>query len=290
MAGDQRGHRRDGGARLPRRARRRSPGRGAARAPTARRARGIAPSTGTPAPSQACRSTCSWRGEPTRLRITPADAHTAGRRSKTRAAQRRCSGSGRGRRRPGPPGRPAVRRPGRWTRAAGVIACSSMRPSNRPITPSTTAMSAPAVPCRYSGPISSSATSTGSRLRPGPAGGQRVVAGVDEVGADLERRHPVPGRPQGAHQTGRDGGLAAARGRGGDDDGRVRCSPLDAPLALAAGVHRVLDLGHLGDQVGGLEQLLRGVAAGDDDVLAARAGRAASSTTSSTSTQPHFSG
>ena len=34
--------------------------------------RGMAPSTGTPACSHACRSTCSCRGEPTRLRITPA--------------------------------------------------------------------------------------------------------------------------------------------------------------------------------------------------------------------------
>ena len=35
-------------------------------------ARGIAPSTGTPACSHACRNTSSCRGEPTRLRITPA--------------------------------------------------------------------------------------------------------------------------------------------------------------------------------------------------------------------------
>ena len=42
-----------------------------------------------------------------------------------------------------------------------------IRPSNSPITPSITAMSAPAAPWAYSGPMSRSPTSTGSRLRPG---------------------------------------------------------------------------------------------------------------------------
>src|SRR6202011_796381 len=46
-------------------------------------------------------------------------------------------------------------------------------------------------------------------------------------------------------------------------------SPLDAFLALATQVHRVLDLRHVGDQVRSVEQLLGRVAAGDDDVLRA---------------------
>src|SRR6476660_5304826 len=49
-----------------------------------------------------------------------------------------------------------------------------------------------------------------------------------------------------------------------------RQSPLDALLALAAHVHRVFDLRHLGDEVISGKQLRRCVAAGDDDVLGAR--------------------
>src|SRR3954454_22614548 len=50
------------------------------------------------------------------------------------------------------------------------------------------------------------------------------------------------------------------------DCSRRKGSPLDALLALAARVHRVLDLRHLGHKVRGVEQLLRGIATGDDDV------------------------
>src|SRR4051794_1020547 len=48
-------------------------------------------------------------------------------------------------------------------------------------------------------------------------------------------------------------------------------SPLDPLLRADARVHRVLDLVHLGHQVGGRDELRRGVAAGDDDVLEAGA-------------------
>ena len=50
---------------------------------------------------------------------------------------------------------------------AGVNGCASIRPSKSPITPSITATSASRLPCRYSGAIRPSGTSTGSRLRPG---------------------------------------------------------------------------------------------------------------------------
>ena len=53
------------------------------------------------------------------------------------------------------------------------------------------------------------------------------------------------------------GGLTPA----GTAPGVGGASPLDAPLALLAGVHRVLDLGHLDDQVGRLDQPRVGVAA-----------------------------
>src|SRR4051794_3895768 len=54
---------------------------------------------------------------------------------------------------------------------------------------------------------------------------------------------------------------------------RSRCagSPLDTLLRADALVHRVLDLVDLGHQVGGGDELRRGVAAGDDDVLEAGA-------------------
>src|SRR3954467_202427 len=54
---------------------------------------------------------------------------------------------------------------------------------------------------------------------------------------------------------------------------RSRCagSPLDPLLRADALVHRVLDLVDLGHQVGGGDELRRGVAAGDDDVLEAGA-------------------
>src|SRR5689334_22174390 len=43
--------------------------------------------------------------------------------------------------------------------------------------------------------------------------------------------------------------------------------PLDTPMALAAHVHRVLDLGHLGHQIGGVHKSLRRIASGDHHVL-----------------------
>jgi hypothetical protein len=62
-------------------------------------------------------------------------------------------------------------------------------------------------------------------------------------------------------------------------------SPLDALLALLALVEGVLDLGHLGGDVGDLEERRVRVAAGDDDVLVAGA-VVRVSTTSSMSSQP----
>src|SRR5688500_10769327 len=44
---------------------------------------------------------------------------------------------------------------------------------------------------------------------------------------------------------------------------RPTCSPLDTALPLLTGVHRVLDLGRLHHEVGGLDQLGRGVPPGD---------------------------
>ena len=59
-------------------------------------------------------------------------------------------------------------------------------------------------------------------------------------------------------------------------------SKLDARLGLDAGAERVLDERHLGHEIGGLDQLGLGVAAGDDDVQVARLGFQRRVTTSST--------
>jgi hypothetical protein len=51
----------------------------------------------------------------------------------------------------------------------------------------------------------------------GASGGERVVAGVDVVGADLVRGDGEPAAAQRRHEPGRDGGLAGT-GRGGGED------------------------------------------------------------------------
>ena len=73
------------------------------------------------------------------------------------------------------------------------------------------------------------------------AGGERVVARVDVVRTDLVTADLECPAAQRRHQPGRHGGLAVRRSRAQ----RPRAgagSPLDAPLALLAGVHGVLDL------------------------------------------------
>src|SRR4051812_12814027 len=84
---------------------------------------------------------------------------------------------------------------------------------------------------------------------------------------------PATGRtatsPQGeggVEGSGEDGGLSAR--------GRERPSPseLDPLLRLHPGGEVVLDVAHLGDEVGGLDQGRLGVAAGDDHVEAGAAG------------------
>jgi WS/DGAT/MGAT family acyltransferase len=123
--------------------------------------RGSAPSTGNPTSTTAARSTSSCRGLPTRLRTTPA-TRTAG--SKERNP---CSSAARLRDCPRTSTTSTTGAPSSPATCAVDPAPSCSRPSNRPITPSTTAISAPAAPCRASGRIRSSPTSTGSRLRPG---------------------------------------------------------------------------------------------------------------------------
>ena len=48
------------------------------------------------------------------------------------------------------------------------------------------------------------------QIAPRPAGSQGVVAGVDEVRADLERRDPIAGPAQRPHETRCNGGLSTA--------------------------------------------------------------------------------
>src|SRR5690606_33014058 len=53
-------------------------------------------------------------------------------------------------------------------------------------------------------------------IAPRAVRGQPVVARVDVVGADFERRHPLPAVAQRRQQAGRDGRLALTGPRGGD--------------------------------------------------------------------------
>src|SRR5690348_2292041 len=56
-----------------------------------------------------------------------------------------------------------------------------------------------------------------------PAGGQGVVAGIDEVGSHLVAGYRQAARDQGGHQSGCDSGLSVAGcGRGDDDAGKLR--------------------------------------------------------------------
>ena len=50
-----------------------------------------------------------------------------------------------------------------------------------------------------------------------PAGRPGVMAGIDEIRTDFERRHLQPPAPQGGQHSESDRGFAASAGRGGDD-------------------------------------------------------------------------
>ena len=132
-------------------------------------------------------------------------------------------GRARPRRPSGTPGR--CRRPARPGAAISRATCAveakpspPSRPSYRPITPSTTATSAGAdrgaVQQQRHQPVL--ADEERVEVAAGPAGGQRVVAGVDVVGADLVPAGSSPSAPQRGHQPGGDGGLAVPGGRRGD--------------------------------------------------------------------------
>ena len=60
----------------------------------------------------------------------------------------------------------------------------------------------------------------GVEVAPGAPAGQRVVAGIDEVGADLEARRAQAARGERREQAGGDRGLAGTRARPADDDAR----------------------------------------------------------------------
>ena len=125
-------------------------------------ARRSAPSTGVPTSSQASRSSASCRSEPTRLRITPAMRTSPKLRKPctSAATERPCAAASTTRidRRV-----EQRRRPARWSR------CRPRRYARRtgPSRPRPRRGRRPAAPCANSGPIRSSPTSTGSRLRPG---------------------------------------------------------------------------------------------------------------------------
>src|SRR5207245_7173571 len=121
-----------------------------------------------------------------------------------------------------------------------------------------------------------------------PARGQRVVAGVDVVGADLVPGDRQPPRAQRRHQPAGHGGLAAAGRRGGDDQARDGyhsmpfCPFWPASMGCLTFVISVTR---------SAASISLGSASRPVITTCCWPGRAASTlTTSSTSTQPHFSG
>ncbi len=197
--------------------------------------RGNAPSTGTPACSHAWRSTSSWRGEPTRLRITPAIRVESSNVAKPCssaamlwlcpvASTTRITGA------PSSAATCAVD-PGGRTGHGGVDA--SVEQPHHAFDHGDVAAVA-AVPVQRSDQFV--ADQHRVEVAAGPARRQRVIARVDVVGADLERRDPMSRLPQRTDQTRCHRGLSAARGGRGDHDGRTysRHSPFPASRRVSA--------------------------------------------------------
>ena len=87
----------------------------------------------------------------------------------------------------------------------------------------------------------------------------------------ISARTTTPPAAPAKRQTGEQSNRSPSRQRGIEVDIKgPSSSKLDALLGLDPGAERVLDQRHLGDEVGGLDQLGLGVAAGDDDVQIAR--------------------
>src|SRR6266542_4489213 len=138
------------------------------------------------------------------------------------------------------------------------------------MTPSTTARSAPAAPCTNSGAISSGPDMKASRLRPGRPLAKAWYEGSMKSGPTL---NPVTARPRAAKAPSRPVAtvvLPAPEWVPATTSRAVTAaprSPLDPLLPADATLEGVLDLAHLGDQVGAVQQLGGRVAAGDHDVL-----------------------
>ena len=173
--------------------------------------RGSAPSTGSPTSSQAARSTASCRSLPTRLSTTAGDPRRGVERpepvqQRRHAARlppavdhqhdRRSQQPGDVRGRAVPVGQPPVEQ------AHHALDDGHLR-ARRP------------VPEQRGDPVLADQHRIEVPAR--PPGREGVVARVDVVGPDLERRHRRPAAAQRGHQPGRDRRLPAARRRGGND-------------------------------------------------------------------------
>ena len=96
-------------------------------------------------------------------------------------------------------------------------AVPSLAPSKRPMTPFHHEQSAPAAGPGRQGGDGVGAAQPGVEVAGRAAGGQGVIAGIDEVGADLGRGRAVAGPAQGGDQPGRHGRLAHPGVGAGDD-------------------------------------------------------------------------
>ena len=211
--------------------------------------RGSTPSTGRPVASMAAATSAACRGGAGLVQDHAGDPDVRVEGGQAVHDRRRRSGTTCG----------DVDAPGRPGRGSASATCAveakpspPIRPSNRPITPSMTATSAAsgrrAVQQQRHELVL--ADQVRVEVAAGPAGGQRVVAGVDVVRADL-----VPADLEARRRAAR----PSARWRPWSCRARRRARRSPAGAArhhsmprwpFWPGVHRVLDLGHLGDQVG----------------------------------------
>ena len=197
----------------------------------------------------------AWRAELTRLQITPA---TSTRRSRV---AKPCTVAAMDCPSPAASTTRTIGASSSTATSAVEEGAPSRAPSKRPMTPSTTSRSAPGAARPASGPIAAGPAHPRVEVPAGSSGGQRVVAGVDEVGSDLRGRHPPPPPGERGHEAAGDGGLADPRVRAGDhqprpERGGHRRLVLDALAGADPLVRRVLDLDHLGHRVGQLDDLV----------------------------------
>ena len=169
---------------------------------TRRSSRRRAPSTGTPRGASASRSSTSWPSDATRLSTTPPMRTVGSRVAKpctTAATDDDCDGG-------------VDHQHDGGVEGAGDVGGRRGRPVGRPVEQPHDPLDHQQVGAGRGpggqGADGVEAAQPGVEVAGRASAGEGVVAGIDEVGADLGRRRPVPGGPQGGQQAGGHRGLA----------------------------------------------------------------------------------